>query len=249
MKASVLFFVLLLSSTLFAKDIKIALSANLSYAIEDLKKAFHQHHPDIKVKVTLGGSGKLATQITHGAPYQLFMSANMFYPDTLYHDKIAVTKPRIYAQGALVYLSSKKQDFSRGISLCKDAHIKKIAMANPKTAPYGKATLEALKNSGIYADISHKLVYGESISQTVVYTLSATDLGFVAKSALYSPSTAHFTEGVYWQDLNATLYTPINQGIVILKEAKNNPDVLAFYNFILSDEAKAIFKRFGYLVP
>ena len=249
MKPSIFVSLLFLCHTLSAGDIKIAVSANVSYAIDDLKKAFFKHNPHTKVKVTLGGSGKLTAQINHGAPYQLFMSANMIYPTILYHDKLAVSKPVIYAQGSLAYLSTKKQDFTQGMSLCKAVHVKKIAIANPKTAPYGKATLEVMKNSAIYADIVKKLVYAESISQTVYYTVNATDLGLVAKSALYSPRMAHFKEDTHWSDVNASLYTPIDQGIVILKEGEHNSEVLAFYNFILSAEAKEIFKRFGYIVP
>jgi len=239
---------LLLISSLSAGNINIAVAANVSYAIDDLKKEFNKLHPNTNVRVTLGGSGKLTAQIKYGAPYQIFISANMLYPDTLYKENLAITKPFIYVQGGLAILSNKKQDFSKGIYLSEDINIKKIAIANPKTAPYGKATIEVLKNLKIYNKIKHKFIYAESIAQTVSYTVTATDIGFVAKSSLYSPKMSEFKKDINWVDINSSLYTPINQGIVILKSGKDNDEVKAFYDFIKSNKAKEIFKKFGYIV-
>jgi len=240
---------ILFVSTLYAGNINIAVAANVSYAIEDLKKEFKKQYPNINVRVTLGGSGKLTAQIKHGAPYTLFMSANMKYPEALYKDKVAITQPIVYAQGSLAILSTKKQNFSNGINLITDKQIKRIAIANPKTAPYGKATVEALKNAKLYKSIKKKFVYGESISQTVSYTMRATDIGFIAKSSVYSPKMSHFKKGINWIDIDSKLYTPINQGIVILKEGENNSEVKAFYDFMLTAKAQNILKRFGYIIP
>jgi molybdate transport system substrate-binding protein len=240
---------LLLVGSIYAQTINIAVAANVSYAIDDLIKEFNKTNPDTKIAVTLGSSGKLTAQIKNGAPYQVFMAANMKYPEALYSDKIAITKPVIYAQGSLAILSSKKQDFSKGIMLAKESSINKIAIANPKTAPYGKAAVEAMKNVKIYDEVVSKYVYAESISQTVSYALTAADIGFIAKSSLYSPKMAMYKEGINWSDVDPKLYTPINQGIVILNNAKENNEVKAFYDFILSEKAKKIFNDFGYLVP
>lgn len=236
-------------TSLYAQSINIAVAANVSYAIDTLTKEYSKTHPDTKVRVTLGSSGKLTAQIKNGAPYQLFMAANMKYPKALYADGIAVTKPVVYAYGGLAYLSSKAQDYSKGIDVVKSVTISKIAVANPKTAPYGKAAIEALKNGGVYESVSKKLVYAESISQTVSYAVSAVDLGFIAKSALYSPKMAAFKKGINYEDVDAALYTPINQGIVILKNGEKNSEVEAFYEFILSKKAKEILNDFGYLIP
>ncbi len=245
----ILFFVTLMLSSLNAGTITIAVAANVSYAIEDLKKEFNKQDPDTKVKVILGSSGKLTAQITHGAPYHLFMSANMRYPQALYENSNAITKPVVYAQGALAYLSVKKLDLSQGMQLLKSKKISRIAIANPKIAPYGIAAMEAIKNANIYEDIKKKFIYGESISQTVSYTVTATDIGIIAKSSLFSSKMSRFQKGINWMDVEADLYTPINQGIVILKEGKNNTEVQAFYRFILSKNAKKIFKDFGYTTP
>lgn len=242
----ILLTILLISSSLFASKINIALAANVSYAIKDLIKEFNKTNPDTKIRVILGSSGKLTAQIKNGAPYSIFMSANMKYPNSLYKDRIATTKPVVYAQGSLALLSSKKRDFLETLDLTKDKEIKRIAIANPKTAPYGIATMEALKNANIYEDIKKKFIYGESISQTISYTISASDLGFVAKSSLYSPKMKNYKKDENWIEVDSTLYTPINQGIVILKESKNSKEVKAFYDFILSNKAKQIFKAYGY---
>lgn len=238
-----LFFITLTS--LNASEIKIAVAANVSYAIDDLVKEFNKTHPNTKVKVTLGSSGKLTAQISHGAPYELFMSANMKYPSTLYENKIAITKPAVYTKGSLAMLSSKKQDFSIGLQLLKHKSVSRIAIANPKTAPYGKATLEACANAKILEDVKHKFIYAESIAQTVSYTLTATDIGIIAKSSLYSSHMSRYEEGVNWKEIDSKLYTPIEQGIVMLRNSK---EVKAFYDFILSEKAKKIFKEYGYLV-
>jgi len=242
-------FLLLFLCTLHAKDITIAVAANASFVIEELKKEFKKEHPNTEVKVRLASSGKLLAQILHGAPYSLYMSANMKYPQALYNKGYSVNKPIVYAQGSLAFLSANNQDFSKGIELLKDKKIEKISIANPKTAPYGVATLEAFKRAGIYADVESKLVYAESISQSVSYTLSATDIGIIATSSLYSPHMKKFTEGVHWMKIDSALYTPINQGVVLLKEAQNNSEAKAFYNFIQSDKAKTIFKSLGYITP
>ena len=244
-----LLFILLFSTYSMAGTIQIAVAANVSYAIDDLKKAFNKVSPDTKVQVVLGSSGKLTAQIKHGAPYQLFMSANMKYPEALYKDKIAVTKPLVYTQGSLAYLSNKPQDFSKGMALLKEVNIKKIAVANPKTAPYGKAAVEAMKSASVYEEVKHKFVFAESISQTVSYTVTATDIGLIAKSSLCSPKMKQYKEGIHWAEVDLKLYTPIKQGIVILKKGEENSEVKAFYDFILSQDAQKILIDFGYLLP
>ena len=244
-----LLFILLFSTYSMAGTIQIAVAANVSYAIDDLKKVFNETYPDTKVQVVLGSSGKLTAQIKHGAPYQLFMSANMKYPEALYKDKIAVTEPVVYAQGTLAYLSNKPQEFSKGMALLKDENIKKIAVANPKTAPYGKAAVEAMKNASVYEDIKNKFVFAESVSQTVSYTVIAADMGFIAKSSLYSPKMKQYKENINWKEVDPKLYTPIEQGIVILKKGESSSEVKAFYDFMLSLKAQKILTEFGYLLP
>jgi molybdate transport system substrate-binding protein len=158
-------------------------------------------------------------------------------------------KPKVYAKGALVILSKKKYNFKDKIRILQDKNIKKIAIANPKTAPYGKATYEALKNANLYNKVKNKFIFTESISQTVSYIFIGADIGFVAKSSLYSKKLKKLEQNINWIDVDANLYSPIKQGIVILDNAKDNQYAKYFYKFILSNKARIIFKKYGYILP
>jgi len=236
-------------TTLFAGSINIATATNVSYAISDIVRAFHKQHPNTKIEITLGSSGKLTAQIDNGAPYDIFMSANMRYPNALYKNGLAITKPAVYAKGSLAMFSTKKREFSQGMNILLDKNIKRVAIANPNTAPYGKAAVEALKNAHLFTKVKNKLIYAESVSQTVAYTVTAADLGFVAKSSLFSPKMKRYKQGENFIDVDPKRYTPIEQGIVLLKRAKDNADARDFYKFILSKACKKIFKAYGYQVP
>lgn len=239
---------LILNIFSFASTITIAIATNVSYAIKELTTSFTQLHPNIKVRTILGSSGKLTAQIEHHAPYGLFMSANMFYPDRLYKKGLAMSKPMIYAQGRLAFFSSKKRDFSLGLKLLSQKNIKRIAIANPKTAPYGEATKEALIKAKLYNLLKPKFVYAESISQTLSYARMATDMGIVAKSSLFSKQMKRYQKDIHWKEIDEKFYTPISQGIVLLKNSKNKKDYQKFYNFMLSKKAKDILLKYGYNV-
>ncbi len=242
---------LLLFTALFCYggNIRIAVAANVSYAMPELKKAFCARFPDIKVETVLGSSGKLTAQIRNGAPYDLFLSADMKYPQALFTEGVAVTRPVVYARGALAILSVKPRDFSRGIAVVTDPAVRRIAIASNKTAPYGIAAAQALKNAGLFASAEPKFIHGESVSQTLTYTLKAADLGFVAKSALYSPKLSRFKEGKNWVTVDPERYTPIDQGIVLLRRAEKSKDAAAFLTFMLSKKAREILQAYGYTTP
>jgi len=240
------FLLLTLISFGFASNLKVAVAANVSYAIKDLIKDFNKKYPDIKVEPIIGSSGKLSAQILHGAPYDIFISADMAYPSKLYKQGAALNKPEIYAKGMLALFTSKDYNLSRGLNTLLDENIKKIAIANAKTAPYGVITKEALEKAKIYERVKSKFIYGESIGQTLTYAIKAADIGIVAKSSLYSKELSHFKKGKNWVDANPTLYTPTKQGIVITKRAANSKEAKLFYDYILSKRAKEIFKKYGY---
>ena len=238
----------LLASSIFANTITVAVAANVSYAINELVAEFNKTNPDTKVQVTLGSSGKFTAQIESGAPFDVFMSADMKFPKSLFEKGLATTEPALYAQGSLAMLSSKELDFSKGINLITDANIAKIAVANPKTAPYGTAAVEAMKNANVLDKVESKFVYAESISQAVTYATTAADVGFIAKSSLYDEKMAQYKENINWVSVDPSLYTAIDQGIVVLKNTKEEASAKAFYDFILGEKAKEIFIKFGYLV-
>lgn len=243
-----IFILMIVCSNIFAGKINVAAASNVNFVMEELIKEFNKTNPNIQVSITLGSSAKLSTQIKNGAPYNIFMSANMEFPQALYDENIAFTKPVIYAQGLLAMISTKELNFKEGLNLLKNDSISKIAIANPKTAPYGVSTIEALQNAKIYDAIKNKFIYAESISQVVSYTMIASNIGIIAKSSLYEESMKKYKENINWISIDSSLYTPINQGIVMINNSKENDEVKAFYDFILSAYAKEIFKKFGYLV-
>jgi molybdate transport system substrate-binding protein len=232
-----------------AGEIRVATAANMGYALPKIIEAFRVHYPDVKIEMVVGGSGKLRTQIEHGAPYDLFLSANTAYPEALYAKGLGLEAPVVYAQGELVLFSREGWDLSHGLGLLVQSRVKKIAMANPGTAPYGKAAKEALEHAGIYEKVASKIVYGESISQTVIYTMRMVDIGIIAKSALYAKKLAPYLKKGSFHAVSPDLYQPIAQGMILLKKAENNPDARHFYAFVQGKEAGAILRAYGYRLP
>lgn len=239
-----LFFVV----SLYSRTINIAVATNATFPIKVLKKEFEKLNPETNVDITFGSSGRLTAQIIGGAPFGLFLSANMTYPEDLYSYGIAISKPLVYAQGALVYFSVKKTDFSDSMDILKRDEIKKIAIANPVTAPYGKAAFEAIKNANVLDDVMDKFIYAKSISETIFNAINRADVGIIAKSSVFSPRMSKYKKNINWVDVDTKLYTQINQGMVILKSAKGDKEVKAFYDFIVSEKGTSIFKNYGYFV-
>ncbi|PID47039.1 MAG: molybdate ABC transporter substrate-binding protein [Proteobacteria bacterium] len=231
---------------LFGAEIKIAVAANVSYAMDELIYSFNIKYPNIKVLPVFSSSGNLSAQIQNKAPFGLFLSANMKYPEKLYDLGLASLKPVVYAKGSLALFSRKGYGMDGNLSFLNEDKIKSISIANPKTAPYGKASLDALNGANMYKKVNKKLVYAQNVSSSFVYALNVADVGFVAKSSLFSPKVRD--KNLKYIDVNPRLYTPIEQGIIMIKDFEKNPHVRVFYDFILSQDAKKIFKKYGYLV-
>ena len=233
----------LLYASLFGAHIHIAAASNLGYAMQALKRAFSARHNDIDVTVTFSSSGKLSAQILRGAPYGLFLSADTAYAQKLYDARRACGEPIVYTRGKLVLFSTQPRDFSKKMRLLLAPSVKRIAVANPKTAPYGKAAFEAMRNGGILPKVRSKLIYGESLSQCVTYALKAADIGFISKSSLYGESMRRFKSGVNYIDIDERLYSPIAQAMVLLR---NDAPYRKFYDFMLSSQAQTILSHYGY---
>lgn len=221
----------------------IATAANMQFAMNELTAAFTLK-TGIDCQIIVSSSGKLTAQIKEGAPYDILVSADMKYPNQLYNDGFAFSKPTIYAYGKLV-LWTMHPEFSPSLDLLTEEHITHIAVANPKTAPYGIAAKELLIKEGLLSQIENKLVYGESVAQTNQFiTTQAAEIGLTALSVVYTPKMKGKGK---WMAIDENSYTPISQGIVILK---NNETKLRysenFYNFLLSEEGQHILKTFGY---
>lgn len=230
-----------------ANKVTVAVAANVQYAMEALKERFEKE-TGIKVEVILGSSGKLTQQVQEGAPFDVFVSADTKYPLILYQNRLAYEAPKVYANGVLVLWTARNDIKLTGdLSFLLQNKIKKIAIANPKTAPYGIAAEEVLKRYNLYEKINNKLVFGESITQTNQFILTrSADVGFTAKSVVLAKATKE--KGV-WMELDKKTYTPITQSAIILKHGAetNKASSEKFYNYLYSNSAKAIFRQFGYI--
>ena len=237
--------IIFLNVPVFAQNLKVAVAANLQAVIKVLQKDFKQK-TGIVIEPIVGSSGNLVNQIRNGAPYDLFLSADMSFPETLFKEGLSIKKPVVYAQGSLIICSNQDIGFENWERLLLTARVKKIAIANPKIAPYGKAAEETLKGKGILDDVKPKVVYGESISQINTYiTTGVVDIGFTTLALVKDP--ANKTK-LYWQVIDAKAYKPIEQGMVLLKQANSNTEAQKFYQYILSPAAKTIFEEYGYHV-
>jgi molybdate transport system substrate-binding protein len=244
-KYTVLSLLLLVFTNSIAQNLKVAIAANLQPVIKELQKDFKKK-TGITIDAISGPSGNLATQIKNGAPFDVFLSADTKFPDELYKSGFALKAPVVYAEGALIICSTQKLDYQNWPKLLSSNSIKKIAIGNPAIAPYGKAADEALKKAGIYEQVKSKVVLGESISQVNTYiTTGVVPIGFTTLALVKDP--ANKTKLSYaLVDLES--YAPIQQGMVLLKQAKPNMAASKFYQYILSPAAKTLFKKFGYHV-
>lgn len=228
-----------------SEKIVIATAANMRLPLEAIAKRFTEKY-QIPCELIIGSSGKLTAQIVEGAPYDIFVAANMKYPEAVYNEGKTIGSPKVYAHGKLV-LWSMSQDTPISINTLTEPHIRHIAIANPKTAPYGVAALEVLHYYGLFDKVENKLVYGESIAQTDQFiTSKAAQIGFTAMSTVLSPQMKGKGN---WMEVDTEQYTPISQGVVKLKrEGMKVNGVQEFYDFLFSGEAKEILKDFGYLM-
>lgn len=238
---SLLIIGVLLISPAFAQSLKVAVAANLQSVVKVLQKDFKQK-TGIEIEPIVGSSGSLATQIRNGAPYDMFLSADMRFPEMLFKEGFSLKPPVVYARGSLIICSNQNIGFENWERVLMTARIKKIAIANPSIAPYGKAAEEALKKKGIFDEVKSKLVYGESISQVNTYiTTGVTEVGFTTRALIKDVK-----KKLYWQIVDPKTYAPIEQGIVLLKRSAGNAAAEKFYQYTLSPAAKAIFKEYGY---
>ncbi len=240
--------ILLIASPLSAWEITVAVSANFQFAMQEIAREFEAANR-IRVKTVVNSSGKLTAQIRSGAPFDLFLSADMKYPQTLFASGDAATPPKIYAYGSLVFWTLKNIDLIHDFAALMNKNIHNIAIANPQTAPYGDAAIAALKHAGIYEKIKPKLVFGRNVSQTNQYVFAkAADVGLTAQSVVFSPKMRGVGQ---WATVDSTTYEPIAQGVVILKYGQKQHPVAAkkFLDFLFGKTARAILKKYGYRLP
>lgn len=237
--------IVLASKSSFAQPVRVAVAANAQFVLKKLATDF-KSKTGIAVEIIAGASGKLAVQIKNGAPYDIFLSADMDFAKNLFTAGFTLSKPKIYALGSLIICSSTGADLKNWKAYLTSKSGGKTAIANPRVAPYGKAAEETLNYYKIYQQAADKLVYAESISQVNTYVLQgAVSVGFTAQSLVYElPLSQHFQ----WQKIDPSAYAPIEQGAVLLKYSKNKNYVnnKRFFDYLFSAAAKAIFRQYGY---
>jgi molybdate transport system substrate-binding protein len=232
-----------------AGEINIAAAADLTFAFKDVAAQFEKQTGD-QIRLTYGSSGNFFAQIQNGAPFDLFFSADIGYPQKLETAGLAESGTIYeYASGKLVIWvpHASKLDLSRGLATLLDPSIRKIAIANPQHAPYGVAAVAAMRHDGIYDKVKNKLVLGENISQTAQFVESGNaDVGLLALSLAVAPAMKG--SGRYIE-IPPDDYPPIIQAAVILKSSRNKELADQFLKFLKEPATVALMERYGFSIP
>jgi molybdate transport system substrate-binding protein len=232
-----------------AEELMIAAASDLNFAFREIVAEYENTTGD-HVKLTLGSSGNFFAQIQQGAPFDLYFSADINYPKKLEEaGLIAPGSLYPYAIGRIVLWAGKDShlDLSKGLAVLQEPTIKKIAIANPKHAPYGRAAVAAMQYFKVYDLVKDKLILGENISQAAQFVESgACDVGIIALSLAAAPAMK--SKGTYWE-VPAEAYPALEQGAVILKPSKSPEAARQFLEFIQGPNGQEIMKRYGFVVP
>lgn len=230
-----------------AEKILVAAAADLKFAMDDVVSEFRKANPDAQVDVAYGSSGKFFAQLQQAAPFDIFFSADISLPQELQKMGLTASEVKPYAIGRIVLWSSTMDATKMNLSSLTDPKITRIAIANPKHAPYGKRAEEALKSSGIWDKVESKFVYGENIAQTAQYVQTANaQVGIIALSLAKNPELAN--RGGYWL-IPDNLHQPLEQGYVVMKRAEGSELARRFSTYIASKPARTIFIRYGFVLP
>jgi molybdate transport system substrate-binding protein len=230
-------------------EIHVAAAADLTFVLADLSKEYESQTHN-KLKISYGSSGNFFSQIKNGAPFDVFLSADVDYPRKL--QAAGLVEPGTldrYAIGEIAIWAPSGSNLDPAKQMWKallDPSVQKIAIANPEHAPYGRAAVAALKKAGIYEQVQSKLVYGENISQAAQFVQSGNaQAGIIALSLALSPS---MKSGRYWE-IPGDMHAPIEQAAVLLKRARDQRAARTFLDFLNSDTARGMFVDYGFTVP
>jgi len=248
-KIPVLAWLLVFAPMMHAQTLRIAAASDLQFVMSDLCDRFEKKS-GIKVAVTYGSSGNFRAQIQNGAPFDLFFSADVLYPQQLISAGFADAQSlTVYAQGHLALWAPAGTNLlleERGFEALKDARVRKIAIANPEHAPYGRAAVAALQKAGAYDQVKSKLVFGENISQAAQFVQSGSaQVGIIAFSLTFAES---MKAGEHWE-IPADLYPPLQQGAVVIDSSQNKAAARAFLKFVKSFEGREVLAKFGLTSP
>ena len=246
-RVALVFLLCTLNITLHAQDrVIVAAASDLKFALDSVIEVFSLHHPT-KVDVTYGSSGKLSEQIRNGAPFDLFFSADLSYPEALKKEGKLASDIYPYAKGRIVVWSKKVDPNKTQMQSLLMSNIRKLAIANPQHAPYGKRAVESLEYYKLHQRLKPKLVYGENISQTAQFVSSgAADIGIIALSLALSPNMKG--HGKYFL-IPEESHSPLIQGAVITSHGKNNTTASKLFLFLKSQKAIDILDHYGFKRP
>ncbi len=228
----------------------MAAASDLNFAFKEIVADFEKKTGNT-VKLSLGSSGNVYSQLSNGAPFDVFFSADIGYPKKL--EEAGLAEPGtlyMYAVGRIVVWVPKGSPIdvgTLGMKALQHPSVKKIAIANPKHAPYGRAAVAAMEHFKVYDEVKDKLVLGENISQTAQFIQTGgADIGIIALSLAVAPAMKE--AGSYWE-VPLEAYPKLEQGAVVLKTAKDPKAARAFLGYIKSPEGIAVFRRYGFFVP
>jgi molybdate transport system substrate-binding protein len=232
-------------------QLRIAAAADLQFALAELGKSFEADHPAIHLSITYGSSGNFFSQLSNNAPYDVFLSADASYPQKLVEQGQAGSDTTFhYAIGRIVVWTPKDSsiDITKfGLTALTDPAVRKIAIANPQHAPYGRAAVAAMRSAGVYERIRDRLVLGENIAQAAQFvSTGSADVGIIALSLALAPQMED--KGAFWE-IPSDTYPPLDQAGVILNWATDPTAARAFRDFLMSDSARHTLSRFGFSSP
>jgi len=228
-----------------AQTLRIAAAADLQYAMSDLAVQFEKKS-GVHVVATYGASGNFRSQIQNGAPFDLFFSADVEFPKQLISGGLAEADTlTLYAHGHLALWAAAEEKLElprKGFEALKDPVVKRIAIANPELAPYGRAAVAALQKAGVYEAVRPKLIYGENISQAAQFAQSRNaQIGILALSLTFADG---MKKGETWE-IPANLYPPVEQAAVVVSTSANKKAARAFLEFVTSREGQQILTSYG----
>lgn len=230
-----------------AGKLTIAAAADLKFAMEEIVSGFKKQHKGDEIEVVYGSSGKFQTQIRQGAPYDMFFSADIAYPRELARIGMASSKAVPYAFGRIVVWSSSMDASKMSLGSLVDPKIGRIAIANPKHAPYGKRAEEALRSSGLWDRLQPKLIFGENIAHTAQFVQTGNaQAGIIALSLALNPELSK--KGAYFL-IPEKLHQPLEQGYVITRRAEGNALAKSFADHMKSLEVRRIMVKYGFVLP
>lgn len=209
---------------------------------------FAEQHPEYgeDASVIYGSSGRLTTQIMNGAPFDIFFSADIAFPQRLYAEGLTATDPAVYATGRIVLWSARMDASQMTLQDLLGDDIRRIAIAQPAHAPYGMRAREALQSVGVWQAVEPKLVFGENIAQAAQMAESgAADVGIIALSLALFPSMQTHPYAL----IDESIHEPLTQGFVLTRRGEEKPSAQAFSAFMSSEAAREIKSRYGFVMP